>query len=49
MTVAPAKAVMELAVLGDVPNRGSYPITSYLGKKTASVILSTVCEQIILF
>lgn len=49
MTVAPAEAVMELAVLGDVPSRGGYPITSYLGKKSASVILSTMCEQIIRF
>lgn len=49
MTGAPAEAVMELAGLGDVPSRGSYPITSYLGKTSASVIIFTVCEQIILF
>ena len=49
MAVIPAEAVTQLAVLGDVPSRGSHPITSYLGKKSASVILSTMCEQIIRF
>lgn len=49
MTVARAEAMMALAILEDIPSRGSYPIMSYLSKKSPSIILSTTCEQIILF
>lgn len=48
MTVAQAEELITLAVLVNTPSRESYPITSYLSKKS-TLIIPSKCEQIILF